>query len=116
MTTINTYSLAPDITIFFDKGLLSEPCFDGLKRFWNIYQYIKKKLIPKAKNNVNWKEKVDQLERYFLELYERAQAKEKDNEGKKRNKTQEPLYRISFPNKRDDYIFGRLRYKRIRSS
>ncbi len=72
--------------------------------------------MKKAYHDPIRRDKCVKLQKEFLELYERAKIKEKDVEGKAKNKTQGPLYCIIFPDKRDENIFRGFRYASYRTA
>ena len=82
MTQIITITAhPPQVKQFYDSTLLSKPTskfYDESELLWRVYTYIKLKLSKKSKYHPNSEIKYNQLEREFLELYERAKTKEKD--------------------------------------
>ncbi len=108
----STCFLPPLIMQSFNSTLLSTPFpGDNLQRLWRIYLYINKKLMQKSHHDPIWKKKCEQLEKEFLELYERTKTKEENIETKTKNKTKEPFYFIEIPNRSHQNIFEGLRYK-----
>ena len=83
---------------------------DNCERLWKIYLYIMKKLHKKCYHDVNTIIRCNKLESEFLELYERAKAKEKVVKEEKRNKTQEPFYYIRCASRRNQRVFERLKF------
>ena len=115
MLTINISS--PDLKQEFRKDLLSLPIpnlRDSEKTLYNIYIYIKKRLVIKSKYNPIWWEECIELQKEFLELYERVKKKKEDDETNSRNKTKAPFYRIEGFNRGNKYIYTRLRQKSFR--
>jgi hypothetical protein len=72
--------------------------------------------MKKCAKYPEWKRECEQLEKQFLELYERALAKEKDLEAEEGYKTQEPFYYIRLPDKCSDEILTGLRYNKFKIS
>lgn len=105
----------PKIIQYFNSLLLSTPAKlrDDSQTLWMVYTYIKNKIMKKSKHDPKWVAKCQKLEQEFLELYERAKAKEKDAEGKTKNKTQEPFYRIISFDRGNRDVFKGLRRKSI---
>jgi len=118
MLTI-TSIIPPQITQYFDSKLLSTPVpnfNDSSQDLWLIYQYIKTKLLKKTKKYPQWEKECLALEKQFMELYERALAKEKEHTEKKTHYTQGSFYRFRSLNKTDDRIFTGLKYRSRRWS
>jgi len=103
--------IPPKILEYYSHILLNNPIKfrDDLEKIWNMYLYVKKILYKKVKNKI----KLEELDKEFLEIYERAKKKEKDINTKTENKTKMPFYFITMPNKGDQNIFDRLRYKHL---
>jgi hypothetical protein len=107
-------SIPPQILQYFSSTLLSSPYSkfrDWSEDIWKVYLYVKEKLIPKCKNNPIRLKKTLELEKQFLELYERAKVKEKANEGKNQAKTEQFGYSFREFDRYNQRIFGRLRFK-----
>lgn len=100
----------PKIQIKFDKRLLSSPMpkFNEEDLF-NIYLYIKAKLWYKHHKCPSKKIKCQNLEKLFLNLYERIKKKKDKSEKEKKNKTEMPFYHIRLPRQSDGNLFRRLR-------
>lgn len=114
ITTIS--SLPPDIQKHFNPELLSlnPRCCDNSQTLYEIYIFIKEKLMKRAKSNpIRW-EYCLKLEKEFLELYERAKIKEEELKEEKYHRTKEPYYCINLSDKRYEQIFIRLKFKRTR--
>ena len=107
-------SLPSEIIQHFSRMLLTTPCKMGQdsSTLWEVYIYIKHRLLKRANHDPITKARCKQLEETFLDLYERAKTKEKNKDEASKNKTQVPLYYIECPDKRDETIFERLRYCR----
>lgn len=113
MTQIITItSLPPQVKQFYDSILLSKPTskfYDDSELLWRVYTYIKLKLSKKSKYHPNSEIKYNQLEKEFLELYERAKTKEKDYERETGNQGQKFFYYIIITDRSHSKIFERLR-------
>lgn len=97
----------PQIKQWFDKSLLSTPFLsfcDDSKTLYRIYKYIRSCL--RDRHN---KKKFEELEKEFLELYERSKIKENELEEKTGSSSKEPLYLFRETNKRKPRLFGILR-------
>lgn len=104
---------APPIRMSFDPNLLSTAILklnEDSETLYRIYQILKKKLMKRAERNPKQKKACEELEKDFLELYERAKAKEKDAEAAPKNVTQRSFYRIAGAKKNDRAIFERFKY------
>lgn len=76
----NIEIMPPEIITYFQSNLLSRPmlrCGDDCEFLWKIYQYIKRNLERRRKQP---NAKFSDLEKQFLEVYERAKAKEEEIE------------------------------------
>jgi len=97
---------------YYDAKLLSGPApklRDTCTDLWTVYLWIKTQLMKKAENNPIRLKKLLELENQFLELYERAKAKEKEREEQKDHCTQGPFYRFKETGRNYRYVFRRLR-------
>lgn len=111
-------NLPPEIIERFSEILLEcTPVYrDTSQILEKIYFYITKRLMKKSNYNPKWRAECEKLEEEFIELYERAKIKEKDAKTKEKNKTQEPMYRITFPNSSHGAIFDYFRYASYRTA
>jgi hypothetical protein len=112
MITQTVSSIPLSIHQYFSSKMLSLPCpklRDDSETLRRVYLWIKTKLMKKCAKYPEWKRECEQLEKQFLELYERALAKEKDLEAKEGYKTQESFYWITISDRRSDNIFRRLK-------
>lgn len=108
------HNLHPEIRQYFDRKLLSKPCpklYDDSSFLWSIYQYIVLKLKKKCNNHPNRLTHFQKLEYQFLELYERAKAKEKELKEETGYAGKGPFYFISETSECHPYLFARLRGK-----
>ena len=116
LTTDKT-RMSPEILQHFNSALLSTPATfgDNLKVLWQVYEYIHENISYKAlKSNYDpWKEKIESLEKQFLELYERQKVKEEKLKEEAKYKDDFPFYYIRLPHKGDEKLFSRLRWKRL---
>lgn len=115
MTITTSTTLPPFILQKFSRSLLSIPCpkfRDHPETLICIYRYIEKKLRKKTLKNEKRNNKYIGLSIEFMELYERAKAKEKELEKETKHITQQPFYFFGGPDKRYQNIFKRLRFKR----
>jgi hypothetical protein len=104
--------LPPQIKQFFDKNLLSKdsPEFrDSCKVIWRVYLYIKNRLRKKVDNDPIRLNKYLELEKQFLELYERTKAKEEERKIEEGHHTQEPFYYFRKTNGNYQWLFDRLK-------
>lgn len=111
--TLITSIIPPQVVQHFSNILLSVPITkfgDDSERLKRIYLYIKYKLSKKCKDEIR-KNKFKILEDQYLELYERAKAKEKELEEKNKNLLKEPFYYIEISDLRYKKIYRRLRYR-----
>jgi hypothetical protein len=110
---IETKSCIPsDILQSYDKKLLSYPAvkfYDDSARLWSWYQWIKRKLQRKTVKDSIRNRKFLELEKQFLELYERTVAKEKDIEKKTGEQAVRAFRYFEYPLKNDRKIFERFR-------
>ena len=105
----------PHIFEYLDPLLLSKPCpkfGEDCETLWRVYQYILRKLKPKARGNLAWLENIEKLEKEFLEIYERAKTKE--NELKKTHGKSFPPPGLYFEgsHRRVPRIYQKIRYSR----
>jgi hypothetical protein len=106
------FLLPPQIIQRFSSLLLSMPVpkmRDDSETLWNMYSYIKDKLVKKTAKHPEWENKCKKLEKLFLELYERTLAKEKDLKEKKTHHTQQPFYRFRDPDQNKRRLFTGLK-------
>ena len=114
MDKIVTTTLPPAIIQHFSAKLLSVPCpkfNEDSKDLWIIYQYIKTKLLKKTKKFPQWEKECLALEKQFMELYERALAKEKEHAEKKTHFTQESFYRFADIDRANGKILTGLKFR-----
>ena len=103
--------IAPPTIEQFNVNLLSTPMplfRENTKDLWQMYLYIKTKLMYKARNNPIRLKKCLELEQQFLELYERAMDKEQERKAETTHFTQRPFYGITRTGCKDDKLFDRL--------
>lgn len=114
-----TSIFGPDINHHFNKNLLSVPtpkCCDDSETLWKIYTYIKLKLIPRAKNERQLSKVLD-IEKLFLELYERIQKEEEKLKAETGTANKGPFYYFNHPVGHRRRIYDRLKkasYKTFR--
>ena len=106
----------PDIRQYFNKAMLTTPCpkfRESCETLWKIYQRLKKDW-RKVERIPSMLEKCLKLEKEFLEIYERALAKEKECEGKKDHATQAFFYYIERIDREGEeaFRFAKFRPKR----
>jgi hypothetical protein len=109
--------LPPAILQSFSSKLLSSPCpkfCDDCEVLWEVYQYILKKMIPKARNNPVWMAKLEKLKTKFLGIYERAKIKEDELKEKTKGRFPEPLTYFREINRHKPRLFGTIRARRHR--
>lgn len=110
--TTTTIVIPPLISEHYDGRLIYKPIIrDDSVILWKVYRYIKKNLMKKIEALPKRKEKCLTLEKKFLEIYEQAKTKEEVSKTEKKNKTQEPFYRIRIADKRRRTILEGLRRK-----
>lgn len=116
MTIFTSMNYLPRILMDFDPNLLSRPMpnfSDDSKTLFEIMQFLEKKIYSnKYKKFPRTIEKFIIKHKHFLELYERAKAKEEQNQKEKGLKTWQLFYRIRMPNQDDRTISKRLMQKR----
>lgn len=106
--------IPPPILQSFNTSLLSSPCpkfHDDCETLWKIYQYIIHKLKPKASKNAVWLQKIERLEKQFLELYERAKAKEDEFQKETGESFMQPYDCFRKVNRYRPWLLGRLKFK-----
>jgi hypothetical protein len=106
-----TTTIPPQIHQYFTEKMLSLPTpkmRDDSATLRRVYFWIKTKLMKKCVKYPEWKKECEQLEKQFVELYERTLAKEKELETEKGHKTQEPFYWITVANRSNQAIFRGL--------
>ena len=114
ITTI--LNVPPNILKRFDRNLLSQQipkfCDDSERLLW-IFQWIENKLSKKAMKHEGTRVKYERLKKQFLELYERAKAKE--NELQKAGKKQDFFSYIDIGDidRCHGELFERIRWKRV---
>lgn len=114
MKVTTTCSIPPPILQCFNACLLSTPApllRESSKDLWRVYQYIVNKLQKKCKNLPKKKALFEQLQREFLELYERIKEKEKDLKTDTKHPTQRYFYHFSSPNRNDEKVFRGLMFR-----
>lgn len=113
MRMLITSNSIPQVSLIFDKKILytHKKFSEDSETLAKIYHYIKNRLDKKPFNDVNRLENFLKIEREFLQLYERAVAKEKEVGSKGKNKTQRPFYIIEGIDPRYETIFRGLRHK-----
>lgn len=114
ITTI--LNVPPNILKRFDRNLLSQQipkfCDDSERLLW-IFQWIENKLSKKAMKHEGTRVKYERLKKQFLELYERAKAKEVEFEKKTGQSVCTPFNYFREANRRNPHLLRRLRAKRI---
>ena len=108
--------LPPLIQQSFDAALLSTPfkMREDSETLWKAWQYIEK-LWHKLDKCPAKKAKCEQLKQQFMELYERAKAKEEERKATPSHRTQMSLYFIDFIGRKVEEAFRRAKYgKRFR--
>jgi hypothetical protein len=110
-------NLPPVIEMKFAPKLLSNPIFVfDANYLLKLAEWIEKKLLrPEFRKHINTKNKIYLKYLEFMELYERAKVKERENKGKTCLKTQGLFYRPRLNKFDDQHLFERLERK-IRSS
>lgn len=115
---ITTMSVIPCLEQYFSKDLLSLPTplmRDTSRTLWDMYQFIKVKLLYKARHNPIQHKKCLDLEQKFLELYEQAQIKEEELKEKTEHRTQRSFYYIKLACEKNECLYQRYEYKRLQS-
>lgn len=110
--------LCPAIIGNFDKLLLSTPIphfSDSCIDLFEMYEWITKKLKKKICKDPERLKKYIQLEKEFMDIYERAKVKEEKLEEEKVHFTQKPFYRFRCSEKDVQLLFDRFRIKRFNS-
>jgi hypothetical protein len=109
-----TSTLPPQVVLQFNKMLLMTPyCLaDDRIVLWGMYLYIKEELFRKAKNIPARLKKCEELEKKFLELYERIKKKEEQLKEQTKRTMPEPFYFFTDPFRDSGRVYERLRDKR----
>lgn len=103
--------IPPQILQFYDSCLLSRPMAklrDDSETLWDIYLYIKRKLLKENSKRLRKKE-IPKLEKEFLELYE--QIKKKEEKIGKEKMDKRLFYYLNIADQRGGEIFSRLKLK-----
>ena len=111
---ITTITIPPEILQYYDTLLLRRPVSyfkDGSKDLLRVYQWIVKHLKKKCMKDEFRRNKFEQLEKRFLELYEQAKIKEERNKENKEIAANQFFYRFGKPDKYGRRIFDRFRSK-----
>jgi len=101
-----------DIPQMYNPNLLSTPCpkfRDDCETLAQVYNRIVDKFHGEDLKNENRAKKLAALQKKFLEIYERAKAKETDLEGKAEHVTQGFMYFFAMSGRGLDRLFRRLR-------
>jgi hypothetical protein len=104
--------MPPKIKHYFDRLLLATPfkLGDDLESLHKLYSYIKQvaeKFRKYPAEYTKWQE----VEKKYLELYRRAEAKEKIQGPKAKNRTKEPFYFVRLSSRRNERLLNGLRRK-----
>lgn len=104
---------APPIKINFNKDLLSMPTFwFSAEKLRKIGDWLLKKIDSAEFNKFPATiEKLRQQHKHFMELYERAKIKERENKDKAYIKAKMFGYRPEYVNYKGPDLFGRLEHR-----
>ncbi len=103
----------PEIDMKFSKDILSRPTpklREDSDTLWKSWLYIES-LWKKLDNQPVKRAKCEELKKQFMELYERAKAKEKERETEKTHPTQIPFYFIGSIGEKDEEAFRCTKYR-----
>ena len=106
--------LCPKIIEYFDNDLLSHPIpkfCDDSENLWEIYEYINRKLYRKCLRCPFKMKKFEKMFNEFLELYERAKAKEIEFEKKTGKSHKRPFNYFRDSSRYHKGLYQRLRFK-----
>ena len=112
MNTIS--SLPPPLVQHLSEQILKIPMpkfYEDSTTLWSIYQYIKINLQKKTYYHENSDKKFLELERIFLDLYDKILQKEKDIEAKTGMPAQRTFNYFDYPDKYRRKLFRRLEHK-----
>ena len=103
--------LPPKIMQSYNAELLSRPCKlrEDSETLWKAWLYIEK-MWHKLDKCPGKKSKCEELKQQFMDLYERAKAKEEERKATPKHRTQMSFYYIASVGKKGDRAFNRAKY------
>jgi len=112
LSTKTIIAFPPEMKSYFDRMLLFHDAFkfgDETGKIHKMFAYIKsesEKFRKFPEIYARWQN----LEKQYLDLYERTKIKEKKQSPKAKNKTKRPFYHITMPDQSSRDLFLRLRF------
>lgn len=112
------FNQAPQLPVRFDPNLLSMPTFGfNAKKLHKISEFLQKKINSgEFKKFPKTRERLENKQQHFMELYERALIEEEKVKEKTCLKTQRFGYRPRLANRNDQRLFERLNNRRETSA